>query len=118
MSAVHNRTRTRQQQKVEELCAAIIRSLSGEADVRYRAGRLRKGQRALPVHAAHLQPDHERDDFPSFRGTADSIALRLQYSDPVTHRQYCPTQAIERLIRLRLDGHLLVPGDQSVVQSD
>lgn len=92
------RDRTRQQQKIEELCAAIIRSLSGEPDVHYRGGRLRKGQRALPVHAAHLQPDHESDDFSSFRGTADSIALRLQYTNPVTHRQFCPTQPVERLI--------------------
>ncbi|MFC3106784.1 cobalt chelatase [Undibacterium arcticum] len=96
MSTAHDRTR--QQQKVEDLCAAIIRALSGEADVHYRGQRLHKGQRQFPVHAPHLQPDPEQDDFSSFRGTADSIALRLQYTDPVLHRQFCPTDPVERLV--------------------
>ena len=90
--------RTRQQQKIEDLCAAIIRALSGEADIHYRGQRLHKGLRQLPVHAPHLQPDPEQDDFSSFRGTADSIALRLQHSDPALHRRLCPADPVERLI--------------------
>lgn len=90
--------RTRQQQKGEDLCAAIIRALSGEADIHYRGQRLHQGLRPLPVHAPHLQPDPEQDDFSSFRGTADSIALRLQHSDPALHRQLCPADPVERLI--------------------
>lgn len=92
------RDRTRQQQKVEDLCAASIRALSGDADIHYRGQRLHKGQRLLPVHAPHLQPDLEQDDFSSFRGMADSIALRLQYTDPVVHRQFCPADPVERLV--------------------
>lgn len=90
--------RTRQQQKIEDLCAAIIRALSGDADIHYRGQRLHKGLRPLPVHAPHLQPDPEQDDFSSFRGTADSIALRLQHSDPALHRQLCPADPVQRLI--------------------
>lgn len=90
--------RTRQQQKIEDLCAAIIRALSGEADIHYRGQRLHKGLHQHPVHAPHLQPDPEQDDFSSFRGAADSIALRLQHSDPALHRQFCPTDPVERLI--------------------
>ncbi|MGZ9713071.1 cobaltochelatase CobT-related protein [Glaciimonas sp. GNP009] len=90
--------RTRQQQQVDELCVAVIRSLSGEADVTTQAGRLRKGQKILPTHAAHLQTAHQRDDFRSFRGAADSIALGLQYTNPVIHQKYCPILPVKRLI--------------------
>ncbi|MEO6354693.1 MAG: cobalt chelatase, partial [Burkholderiaceae bacterium] len=90
--------KTRQQQKVEDLCAAIIRALSGETDIHYRGQRLHQGLRQLQVHAPHLQPDLEQDDFSSFRGTADSIALRLLHTDPVLHRQLCPTDPVERLV--------------------
>lgn len=93
--------RTRQQQQIDELCVAVIRSVSGEGDVHTQAGRLRKGQRYLPIHAAHLQTDSLNplcDDFRSFRGVADSIALGLQHTDPLIHQQYCPIQPVERLI--------------------
>ncbi|MFC7517493.1 cobalt chelatase [Herbaspirillum sp. GCM10030257] len=89
---------TRRQQKADELCASVVRALSGEKDVQYRGRRLHRGQRPLPVHAPHLHPDPEHDDFPSFRGTADSIALRLQYSDAQLHAQSRPSEPIERLI--------------------
>ncbi|GAC1522488.1 MAG: cobaltochelatase subunit CobT [Collimonas sp.] len=90
--------KTRQQQKVEEICAGMIRALTGNADIQYRGRRLHQGQRPLPLHAPHLQLDPESDDFSSYRGTADSIALRLQYSDPAVHRRFCPSQPVERLI--------------------
>lgn len=92
------RDRARQQQKVEDLCAAIIRALSGQADIHYRGQRLHQGRHPLPVHAPHLQPDPEQDDFSSFRGSADSIALRLQHSDPALHRRLCPADPVERLV--------------------
>jgi cobaltochelatase CobT len=89
---------TRQHQKVEDLCAAMIRAVSGEADIHYRGQRLHQGRLPLAVHAPHLQPDPEQDDFSSFRGTADSIALRLLHSDTVLHRLLCPNDPVERLI--------------------
>jgi cobaltochelatase CobT len=89
---------TRRQQKADELCAGVVRALSGAKDIQYRGRRLHLGQRPLPVHAPHLHPDPEHDDFPSFRGTADSIALRLQYSDARLHEQLRPSEPVERLI--------------------
>lgn len=90
--------KTRQQQKGDDLCAAIMRALSGEADIHYRGQRLYQGLRQLQVHAPHLQTDPAHDDFSSFRGTADSIALRLLHTDPVLHRQLCPADPVERLV--------------------
>jgi len=96
VGTTHNRTSL--QRQVEELCAGVIRAMTGVADIQYRGQRLHQGHRPLPVHAPHLQPDPEQDDFTSFRGTADSIALRLRHSDAEIHRQFCPNEPVERLI--------------------
>ncbi|MGH8337459.1 MAG: cobaltochelatase CobT-related protein, partial [Gammaproteobacteria bacterium] len=90
--------RVRHQQRVEELCAAAIRALSGEADLHFRAHRLHRGRRALPLFAPHLHPSLDTDDFSSFRGAADGLALRLSRSDAPLHRSLCPDDAVERLI--------------------
>lgn len=89
---------TRQQQKLEEVCAGVIRAFTGDAEIQYRGRRLHKGHRALPLHAPHLQTDPARDRLASFRGAADGIALRLRHSDPLLHRRLCPEQPVERLI--------------------
>lgn len=90
--------RVRQQQRVEELCAAAIRALSGEAGLHFRAHRLHRGRIVLPLFAAHLHPSLETDDFGSFRGAADGLALRLSRSDANLHRRFCPVDAVERLV--------------------
>jgi len=77
----------RQQQKIEELCAAAIRALSGEADLHFRGRRLHRGRVPLPLHAPHLQPSRADDDFGSFRGAADGMALRLTLSSIDYHVQ-------------------------------
>ena len=41
----------RAQQKVEELCAAALRALSGEHDLHFRGRRLHRGRRPLPLYA-------------------------------------------------------------------
>jgi cobaltochelatase CobT len=89
---------TRQQQKVEELCAASLRAVSGEADLRFRGRRLHRGNRALPLFAPHLHPSHDNDDFVSFRGAADGLAMRLVNSDERLHASLCPTDPVERLV--------------------
>ncbi len=91
-------TRAREQQRVEELCAASIRALSGIADLHFRGARLHRGQRALPRFAPHLHPSLIEDDFGSFRGAADGLALRLAHSDPRLHRGLTPADPIERLL--------------------
>lgn len=89
---------TRRQQKIEELCAASIRALSGEADLHFRGRRLHRGRVALPLHAPHLQPSLAGDDFGSFRGAADGMALRLVHSDAELHRSLCPAGPLARTL--------------------
>ena len=88
----------RHQQKVEELCVAAIRALSGEADLHFRGRRLHLGRQMLPLFAPHLHPSLDEDDFGSFRGAADGLALRLTRSDSKLHRQLCPLAPVERLL--------------------
>lgn len=90
--------RARRQQKVEELCAAAIRAIAGETDLHFSGRRLHRGRQALPLFAPHLQPSLEHDDFASFRGAADGLALRLAGSDAALHRRLCPEEPIERLV--------------------
>ena len=90
--------RGRHQQRVEELCAAAIRALSGEADLHFRARRLHRGRHVLPLFAPHLHPSLDTDDFRSFRGAADGLALRLSRSDAALHQSLCPAEAVERLM--------------------
>jgi cobaltochelatase CobT len=90
--------RARLQQQVEELCAASIRAVSGETDLHFRGRRLHRGRTALPLFAPHLHPSLEHDDYASFRGAADGLALRLSLSDAALHRSLCPTDPIERVL--------------------
>lgn len=88
----------RHQQRVEELCAASIRALSGQADLHFRGQRLHRGRHALPLYAPHLNPSLGRDDFRAFRGAADGLALRLLCSDAALHASLCPNGPVERLV--------------------
>lgn len=90
--------RARRQERVEALCAAAARALSGEPDLHYRGGRLHRGRRALPLYAPHLAPSLEVDDFASFRGAADGIALRLANSDAALHARLAPADPVERML--------------------
>jgi cobaltochelatase CobT len=88
----------RRQQRVEELCAGAIRALSGQADLHFRGRRLHRGRQRLPLFAPHLHPAIESDDFGSFRGAADGLALRLSLSDAALHARLCPGEPVERLV--------------------
>jgi len=88
----------RAQQRTEELCAAALRALSGQRDLHYRGRRLHRGRRLLPLFAPHLHPRIEDDDFASFRGAADGVALRLTRSDAGLHGQLRPTAPVARLV--------------------
>jgi cobaltochelatase CobT len=93
-----SRSRIRHQQKVEELCAAAIRALTGERDLHIYGRRLHKGKRPLALHAPHLHLTAEMDDFASWRGAMDSVALKRRHSDPFLHRRLCPQEPVERLV--------------------
>jgi cobaltochelatase CobT len=88
----------RAQQQTEELCAAAIRALSGEPDLHFRGGRLHHAGRRLPAFAPHLHPAVGEDDFVSFRGAADGLALRLAFSDAALQRSQCPDEPTARVL--------------------
>ena len=90
--------KARRQQKIEALCAASARALSGQSDLHFRGQRLHRGRRALPFFAPHLHPSLDTDDFTSFRGAADGLALRLRHSDPALHRTLCPVEPVQRML--------------------
>ncbi|WP_104205077.1 cobaltochelatase CobT-related protein [Billgrantia saliphila] len=88
----------RRQQRIEELCAASLRAMTGHLDLHYRGRRLYQGEARLPTHAPHLRIDPGQDDFADCRAVADGIALRLLHSDASLHRQCCPKDPVERLV--------------------
>jgi cobaltochelatase CobT len=94
----HASTPARQQQRIEELCGAAVRALTGERDLHFRAQRLYRGSRVLPIAAPHLYPSLANDDFGSFRGAADGLALRLSHSDSAQHLSLMPQEPVARLV--------------------
>lgn len=88
----------RRQQRLEELCAALIRAQSAQTAVRYRGHRLEWQGKACPLRAPHLQLDAQQDDWGSCRGVADAIALRLRHHDPELHRSLLPESPVARLV--------------------
>lgn len=98
MMAGDTQAMARTQQRVEELCAAAIRALAGERELHFRARRLHRGPRVLPIFGPHLMPSVEHDDFDSFRGAADGMALRLRHSDAALHRSLVPADATRRWV--------------------
>src|SRR5438477_13089534 len=95
---VDQRLAARRRQRVDELCAAAIRSLSGDAELHFRGRRLHRGRRMLPLFAPHLNPSAGSDDFGSFRGAADGMALRLTRSTAELHRRLAPADPLARML--------------------
>lgn len=89
---------TRHQQRIDDLCAASIRALSGQAGLHFRGRRLYRGDKALPPFAPHLSPKPALDNFSSFRGAADAMALRLRCADPQLHAHLRPAEPMERML--------------------
>ena len=88
----------RQQQQVEELCAATLRAMTGDGELHYAGQRLQRGSHVVPTYAPHLRTNAAADDFAACRASADGIALRLLHSDADLHRVHCPSDPVERLI--------------------
>lgn len=89
---------TRQQQRIDDLCAASIRALCGQPGLHFRGRRLYRHNRALPPFSPHLNPQPGTDDFASFRGAADAMALRLRLSDAAMHHNLRPTEPLARML--------------------
>jgi cobaltochelatase CobT len=89
---------TRHQQRIDDLCAASIRALCGQPGLHFRGRRLYRHHRALPPFSPHLNPQPGTDDFASFRGAADAMALRLRFADAALHRTLGPTEPLPRML--------------------
>ena len=89
---------TRHQQRVDDLCAASIRALCGQPGLHFRGRRLYRHNRALPPFSPHLNPQPGTDDFASFRGAADAMALRLRLSDAELHQKIRPAEPLPRML--------------------
>ncbi|MGB7180679.1 MAG: cobalt chelatase [Burkholderiaceae bacterium] len=88
----------RHQQQVEELCAASVRALTGDANLHYRDKRLYRGRQPLAIRAPHLRTEHETDDFGSYRGATDGVSQRLNHSDPGLHVSLKPEDTVDALV--------------------
>ncbi|WP_421870386.1 cobaltochelatase CobT-related protein [Motiliproteus sp.] len=88
----------KRQQRLEELCAATIRALTGNGRLRFRGHRLEQNGKRLRIRAPHLYTDVSEDDFDSFRGAADGLALRLVHSDADLHASLMPDNGLERTL--------------------
>jgi cobaltochelatase CobT len=91
-------TSQKQQQAIEELCGASIRALTGLSELHHRGKTLFLGGHRIGLGAPHLQTNPLEDDFRSYRGASDGIALRLKFSDQRMHRSLCPESPVPRLI--------------------
>jgi cobaltochelatase CobT len=114
MSDASVQQQARRQQRIEELCAATLRALTGEAALHYRGRGLYRGAARLAMHAPHLRVEAGIDDFGDCRAAADGMALRLLHSNAALHRRLCPHDPVERLVfelleQLRVET--LVPAD-------
>lgn len=98
MAAVPTAAEVRHEQRAGELCLGALRALSGRPGLLVRGDRLYDGSRRLPLFAPHLRPVPGRDDFASFRGAADGIALRLRWSDEQLHMRLRPDAPGARLV--------------------
>ena len=85
-------------EKMEALSSTTVRAVSGQAQLQFRARKLYNGTQKLPINAAHLQADPDKDGFSAERAISDAMALRYQHHDPAIHNQYCPSDSVERLV--------------------
>lgn len=105
----------------EHACAAAARAVSHRGDLRYRGHLLYAGGHLAPVRAPHVHPDPERMTLTDLRGSADAIALRLRYSDPVLHEDSLPEDALGILIMEFLEQfrvEALAPASASGLQEN
>lgn len=101
----------RRQQRLEELSAASVRALAGDARLGWRREVLHRGDVPIPAHAPHLRVDSSARDLMVLRGIGDAQALRVRYSDFSLFRQTCPEQPVARLMfelleQLRVETHV------------
>ncbi|VWD26366.1 cobaltochelatase [Burkholderia contaminans] len=105
----------------EALGASTVRALTRDAALHYRAGRVCRDLRPLPIHAPHLRAQAADGDLASWRGAADGAALRILHSDADLHRALSGDDPVERVLfdlleQLRCES-LAPPAMRGVVQN-
>lgn len=95
---MNSQQQVRRQQRVEELCAATIRAISGQPDLHFRGQMLHQGEQRLPMYAPHHRIDSAQSPFDDCRAAADAMAMRLLFSDAKLHQQHVPSQPVARLV--------------------
>lgn len=82
--------------EIESVCGAMIRALTGDAQLQYTGQTLYQGTHVVPLQAAHQnEPSLTLDDQ---RAQMDGAGLRLTLSNSELHQTHTPTDAIERLV--------------------
>lgn len=92
------RQRLPRQQRLEELCAAVLRSLTGRGGLHFEGSRLHDGPLPVQRRAPHLRFTAQAPGLDEYRGVADAMALRLKYSDAGLHAGLSPAEPVPRLI--------------------
>ena len=78
--------------------SAVIRSLSGDADIQIRDWQLFHKNIPLNALAPHLNLNLLKTAWANPRGILDGIALRLRYSNQDFHLEHCPNGLVESLV--------------------
>ncbi|MCU0969133.1 MAG: cobalt chelatase, partial [Rubrivivax sp.] len=104
----------RRRQRLDELCAATLRALTGEPRLRFRGHRLCRGNEPLAMPAPHLRADEDAD-LASLRGIADGMAMRLLVHDAALHGSLAPAHPVEALLfelfeQFRCESLAALPG--------
>ncbi|OFV47437.1 VWA domain-containing protein [Oligella sp. HMSC09E12] len=86
----------RQQRRLRELNASTTRALTADPKVHIRQQQFYQGNHVLN-YGPHLRLQ-EVEEADSLRGVADSLSLRLNYSDKQLHQKHRPELPIARLI--------------------
>lgn len=87
----------RRQRLLRELTASVIRAVGNDPAIHVRQHQFYQDTQPLRSLAPHLRlhNDEQRD---TLRGVADSLALRVLYSDPALHQALTPAQPVARLV--------------------
>ncbi|SDM08775.1 cobaltochelatase CobT [Oryzisolibacter propanilivorax] len=82
--------------RVEGLCGALVRALTGDGTLQWSSQTLYQGTEVVPLCAAH-QGDVSMA-LPDQRALLDGAALRLRWSDAALHARHAPAEPVERLV--------------------
>ncbi len=83
---------------IERHCAAAIRALAGHPRAEFRRELLFDHDRGVNLMSPHLSLDVDTHSLVRCRGVADSMALRLVYTDLGLHRELLPEESVAAMV--------------------